>query len=123
MSTQQDENIQTSQPQVQQPQQAQADEPLDDYSASTVQLFSDEDTEEFRNRWAEIQRGFVDNPRNVVEDADRLVADLTQRITTQFGEERTLLEGQWDRDDDVSTEELRVALKRYRSFFERLLST
>ena len=103
--------------------EAQADEPLDDYSASTVQLFSDADNAEFRDRWAEIQRGFVDNPRNVVEDADRLVADLTQRITTQFREERTLLEAQWDREDDVSTEELRVALKRYRSFFERLLST
>jgi hypothetical protein len=114
MSTQEERDTQAGQSQ---------EAPLDDYSASEVQLFSDADTEEFRNRWAEIQRGFVDNPRNVVEDADRLVADLTQRITTQFREERTLLEGQWDRDDDVSTEELRVALKRYRSFFERLLST
>jgi len=120
MSTQQEQSADVGLPQQQ---EAAAQEPLDDYSASEVQLFSDEDTEEFRNRWAEIQRGFVDNPRSVVEDADRLVADLTQRITTQFSEERTVLEAQWDRDDDVSTEELRVALKRYRSFFERLLST
>jgi hypothetical protein len=66
--------------------------------------------------------GFVDRPRESVEQADQLVADLMQRLAAQFSEERAELEGQWERDDDVSTGDLRAALTRYRSFFERLLS-
>jgi hypothetical protein len=87
-----------------------------------VALFSSDDSEEFRSRWADIQRDFVDRPREVVADADRLVADLTERITREFSDERNQLEAQWDREEDVSTEDLRLALKRYRSFFERLLT-
>ena len=86
------------------------------------ELFSNQDSEEFRGRWAEIQRDFVDRPREVVADADRLVADLTERITRRFSDERNQLEAQWDREENVSTEDLRLALKRYRSFFERLLA-
>jgi hypothetical protein len=66
--------------------------------------------------------GFVDEPRRAVEQADALVADLMQRLASVFSDERKSLEGQWDRGDDVSTEDLRVALQRYRSFFDRLLS-
>ena len=73
-------------------------------------------------RWQEIQAGFVDEPRESVEQADALVADLMQRLAASFSDERKHLESQWDQGDDVSTEELRVALTRYRSFFERLLS-
>ena len=87
-----------------------------------VPLFPAEESESFRGRWTEIQASFVDRPRESVEEADRLVADVVQRLTAQFGDERSRLEGQWDRGDDVSTEELRVALTRYRSFFERLLA-
>ena len=73
-------------------------------------------------RWEKIQAGFVDEPRESVEQADALVANLMQRLASSFAEERKHLESQWDEGDDVSTEDLRVALTRYRSFFERLLS-
>jgi len=56
------------------------------------------------------------------EDADSLVAELMQRLAETFSQEREQLESQWDGDGDVSTEDLRVALQRYRSFFDRLLS-
>jgi hypothetical protein len=79
--------------------------------------------EQYRSRWEEIQTGFVDEPRESVEEADRLVADLMQSLAARFSEARELLESQWDGGADVSTEELRVALTRYRSFFDRLLST
>jgi hypothetical protein len=78
--------------------------------------------EDFSKRWQEIQTGFVDEPRNSVARADALVAELMQRLAASFSEERQQLEAQWDRGDDVSTEDLRVALTRYRSFFDRLLS-
>lgn len=76
----------------------------------------------FRSHWEEIQTSFVDQPRESVEDADRLVADLMQGLAAGFSEARELLERQWEGGDDVSTEDLRVALTRYRSFFDRLLS-
>jgi hypothetical protein len=85
-------------------------------------LLPDDESEGFTRRWREIQTGFVDEPRNSVAQADGLVAELMQRLAAGFSEERQRLEGQWDRGDDVSTEDLRVALTRYRSFFDRLLS-
>ena len=85
-------------------------------------LFSDQSEREFRDRWRDIQTGFVDEPRNAVEQADELVAQLMQRLAQSFSEQRTQLEQQWESADKVSTEDLRVALTRYRSFFERLLS-
>jgi hypothetical protein len=86
-------------------------------------LLSSTDTAEFERRWQEIQVGFVDEPRRCVEQADGLVAEVMKRLAEGFAEERRGLEGQWDRGDEVSTEDLRVALQRYRSFFNRLLST
>jgi len=77
--------------------------------------------ERYRSSWEEIQRGFVDEPRSSVEQADRLVDDVMQRLSATFTNERTRLESQWDSGDEVSTEDLRVALTRYRSFFDRLL--
>lgn len=85
-------------------------------------LFTPEDTEDFRRRWSEIQTGFVDEPRRAVEQGDSLVAEVIQRLATVFADERGNLERQWGQGDDVSTEELRVALQRYRSFFDRLLT-
>lgn len=85
-------------------------------------LLPDDQTERFTSRWQEIQTSFVDEPRNAVAEADALVADLMQRLAASFSQERERLENQWDRGDDVSTEDLRVALTRYRSFFERLLA-
>ncbi len=69
-----------------------------------------------------MQGEFVDEPRAAVEHADELVSALMQRLAAQFSETRTRLEQQWDGQEDASTEELRVAMTRYRSFFERLLS-
>jgi len=76
----------------------------------------------FTSRWRDIQTSFVDQPREAVAEADALVADLMQRLAAGFAQERQQLEEQWDSGDDVSTEDLRVALTRYRSFFDRLLS-
>jgi hypothetical protein len=84
-------------------------------------LFSADVTNDFRSRWTEVQIGFVDTPREAVERADELVADAIKRLAESFSEERAQLEAQWARDGDVSTEDLRIALQRYRSFFERLL--
>jgi hypothetical protein len=85
-------------------------------------LFSQEEAGNLRTKWDAIQVGFVDEPRRAVEDADSLVAMAMKRLAEQFAEERSRLEGQWDRGGDVSTEDLRIALRRYRSFFGRLLS-
>jgi hypothetical protein len=85
-------------------------------------LFVDQDLAGYRTRWSGIQTGFVDEPRRAVEEADTLVKELMSRLTQVFDDERRQLESQWGRNDKVSTEELRIAMRRYRSFFERLLS-
>lgn len=87
----------------------------------TPPLFSESEMGEFRSRWSNVQTGFVDEPRRTVEEADKLVASVMQRLAEGFASERSGLEKQWDQGDDVSTEDLRVALQRYRSFFDRLL--
>jgi hypothetical protein len=89
---------------------------------TAVALLPPEEGDRYRSDWQEIQTAFVDEPRSSVESADKLVADLMQQLATSFSDERARLEGQWDRGDDVSTEDLRVALTKYRSFFERLLA-
>ena len=85
-------------------------------------LLSAGETKEFRVHWDTIQGGFVDEPRRAVEQADSLVAGAMKRLAEIFAAERANLEGQWDRKESVSTEDLRLALRRYRSFFGRLLS-
>ena len=85
-------------------------------------LFPENEATNFRNRWTEIQAAFVDEPRRAVEQTDALVADVIKRLASSFADERSKLEGQWGRGDNVSTEDLRVALQRYRAFFDRLLS-
>jgi hypothetical protein len=82
-----------------------------------------EGADDFQTRWEEIQVRFVDGPRGAVEDADALVATVMQRLAEGFASERERLEAQWGRGEDISTEDLRVALQRYRSFFQRLLAT
>ncbi|HSO74248.1 MAG TPA: hypothetical protein VLU47_05375 [Blastocatellia bacterium] len=76
----------------------------------------------FRSNWRAIQTGFVDNPGGAVKQADELVAAVMKSLAEVFGDERANLEQAWAKGDDVSTEDLRVALRRYRSFFDRLLS-
>jgi len=85
-------------------------------------LLSAEDGATFQTRWKDIQVGFVDEPQSAVAQADALVAELMQRLASQFAEERGRLEGEWERGEQVSTEDLRQALQHYRSFFQRLLA-
>jgi hypothetical protein len=85
-------------------------------------LFASNEAEQLHRNWSDIQAGFVDEPRRAVEQADGLVADVMQRLATAFAKERQTLEQQWDRGGDTDTEELRQALQRYRSFFDRLLA-
>lgn len=76
-----------------------------------------------RGRWDDVQAGFVDDPRNAVQQAQQLVGDLVNELTDVFTRERGALEGQWSGGREPDTEALRVALQRYRSFFNRLLTT
>jgi len=100
-----------------------ADEPDDGGMRSGDEpLLPADQMKRFSGRWQEIQADFVDRPRESVEAADALVADLMQRLAASFSNERERLEGQWDKGDDVSTENLRIVLTRYRSFFDRLLA-
>jgi hypothetical protein len=95
----------------------------DSATANGAPLLPEELSTTFRRRWEEVQTRFVDEPRGAVEDADGLVANLMQQLAQGFAQERERLEAQWGRGEDISTEDLRVALQRYRSFFQRLLST
>jgi hypothetical protein len=93
-----------------------------DADEQATPLFAGEETSRMQSEWAAIQVGFVDEPRQAVESADRLVATAIRRLAEVFAEEKARLEGQWDRGGDVSTEDLRQALRRYRAFFGRVLS-
>lgn len=95
---------------------------VDPEPASAAPLLPESEVADLRTRWDQIQTGFVDEPRRAVEDADALVAAAMQRLAETFATERSQLEGAWDRGGDVSTEDLRIALQRYRSFFGRLLA-
>lgn len=87
-----------------------------------VPLFEEESAEKFRTRWLAIQSKFVDDPSESVKQADTLVADVIEGITSNFANRRGTLEQQWRGGGTTSTEDLRIALKQYRSFFNRLLS-
>jgi hypothetical protein len=105
-----------------------ADEPVArDTGAKTTErlepLLAGDDAGDFRGRWESIQTSFVDEPRDAVQRADALVAELMQRLAQTFARERETLEQQWAGGGEAGTEELRIALQRYRSFFERLLAT
>lgn len=94
----------------------------DSQNQGATQLFPNDELNNLRTRWKEIQTNFVDEPRKAVEQADGLVASAMKRLADVFADERSNLEKQWDRGDNVSTEDLRVAFQRYRTFFDRLLS-
>jgi hypothetical protein len=85
-------------------------------------LFPEQVANDFRSKWDRIQTSFVDEPRTDVQQADELVAQAIKRLAESFAEERNRLESQWDRGDQVNTEDLRVSLQTYRSFFQRLLA-
>jgi hypothetical protein len=85
-------------------------------------LFEAEDAKKFRSRWLAIQSKFVDDPSASVKQADDLVSDVIKSVTMNFSNRRIALENQWNSEDNTSTEDLRMAIKRYRSFFDRLLT-
>lgn len=87
-----------------------------------AQLLENDELHTILARWKDIQAEFVDEPQSAVHDADALVADLMQRLAQMFASEREQLESRWASGNDVSTEDLRHSLRRYRSFFERLLA-
>ena len=85
-------------------------------------IFADGEADGYRTQWDAVQTGFVDEPRKAVQEADALVDVVIKRLSDVFAAERTSLENQWGKGDEASTEDLRLALRKYRSFFERLLS-
>jgi hypothetical protein len=87
-----------------------------------VALFADDVARDFRSRWDAVQIGFVDDPKQAVQKADELVAQVMANLAQTFARERSELEGYLSGEQSASTENLRVALRRYRSFFQRLLS-
>jgi hypothetical protein len=90
--------------------------------AEQTPLFSSDETARLRSQWDGIQVGFVDEPRHAVEQADQLVAETMRRLAEIFADQRKSMEQQWESGDRVSTEDLRIALRSYRSFFGRLLA-
>lgn len=85
------------------------------------ELFGTDELQRYRSRWEEVQAGFVDEPRESVQRADELVSDLMSKLASGFDQTRSGLEEQWNKGEEASTEDLRVALTRYRAFFNRLL--
>lgn len=92
-----------------------------DAEEEAPRLLTPEDEEGFRTRWQEVQNEFVDDPRDAVHTADALVADVMQKLAATFADHKHDLEGQWNRGEQADTEDLRLALRDYRSFFNRLL--
>jgi hypothetical protein len=95
---------------------------VDGGTGENTPLFSDEELRGYRERWEAVQTRFVDEPKGSVKEADKLVTTLIQRLTESFSEERSRLEARLDQSEDSSTEDLRLAIQRYRSFFNRLLA-
>jgi len=138
-----DDDVATRQPAAAQPRQSAAAEPssatvrtdppaaqtersgtetgMSTDQSRTNSLFAD-DTSGLRSRWDDVQAAFVDDPKECVQKADTLVAEVVEQLTNGFSEARSRLEAQWSRGEEASTEDLRLALKRYREFFQRLLS-
>ncbi|HWO59618.1 MAG TPA: hypothetical protein VNO31_06250, partial [Umezawaea sp.] len=85
-------------------------------------LFSSDEVDQFRTEWRGLQSDFVDSPRDAVQHADQLVAQVMQSLATTFADHKKSLEGQWSQGEQVETEELRVALRQYRAFFDKLLT-
>jgi hypothetical protein len=84
-------------------------------------LIAEGEASDYRGRWDAIQGNFVDDPKKSVTEADDLVGQVIDSVTSRFTEQRQTLESQWSQGGDASTEDLRRALQQYRAFFERLL--
>jgi hypothetical protein len=104
-----------------------ADEPVQQKPAAVdtdeaLALFSADEIDQYRTEWRGLQSDFVDSPRDAVQHADQLVAQVIQSLATTFADHKRSLEGQWSEGEQVETEELRVALRQYRAFFDKLLT-
>lgn len=95
---------------------------VDTTDDETAHLFTGEEVDRFRTEWRGLQSDFVDSPRDAVQHADQLVAQVIQSLTSTFADQKRSLEGQWGEGEQVETEELRVALRQYRAFFDKLLT-
>ena len=98
------------------------EERTDNIEEQNAALLPSDFAQNLRRRWDQVQTTFVDEPRRAVQQADELVGSAIDRLSQSFSEQRKTLESQWDSGSDVSTENLRLALKRYRAFFQRLLA-
>lgn len=96
--------------------------PVEAPAEDNTLLFADEHRSGLHARWNDVQAAFVDDPKESVQKADNLVAEVVDELTASFADTRSRLEAQWSRGEEASTEDLRVALTRYRDFFNRLLS-
>jgi len=96
--------------------------PTDIMDENLAPLFEGDEAKKFRSRWLAIQSKFVDDPKASVKQADDLVSDVIKSVTMNFSNRRIGLERQWNGEEKASTEDLRMAIKRYRSFFDRLLT-
>ncbi|MFD6876564.1 MULTISPECIES: hypothetical protein [unclassified Streptomyces] len=94
-----------------------------DAADDTDPLLPSGEAQGFRTSWSDIQSRFVDDPQEAVRSADALVAEVMQTLAGSFAAHKQGLEGRWDRGEQVATEDLRLALQHYRSFFNRLLKT
>jgi len=107
--------------------QSHVTEPTNGHSGPTtssegVRIVTSDQRDDLQERWERIQAHFIDEPKGSVKEANELVSDVTKRIVESFQSRRDDLEQTWKKGDDVSTETLRVTLKRYRAFFDRLLT-
>jgi len=96
--------------------------PTDTMEEELAPLFEGDEAKKFRSRWLAIQSKFEDDPSASVKQADELVSDVIKNVTMNFSNRRIALEKQWNGEENTSTEDLRMAIKRYRSFFDRLLT-
>lgn len=94
---------------------------IGDTDTETESFLPEDRMDDLRDQWSEIQAGFVDDPRTAVKQAHDLVTEIVNELTETFSRERGTLESQWNRGENADTENLRVALQRYRAFFDRLL--
>jgi hypothetical protein len=92
-----------------------------DHADEKAPLFGETDSAGLKQRWTDVQRDFVDDPQRAVQEADRLVSETMQSLSSRFAERKSSLEEQWS-NGGVDTEDLRLALQEYRSFFHRLLT-
>jgi hypothetical protein len=84
-------------------------------------FFSPNEADGFRARWESIQVGFVDDPRTSVQSAAQLIGDAMKRLSEEVATERRKFETSSRRENGKATEEMRLLLRRYRSFFKHLM--